>query len=117
PPFGHLAIFAQELFPAEAQNGFTGVMEIRSPSPLYPVTLKLTINGRGDEVYTTLPVADLTRPVTAAQLIFPQIAIDGGFATRLIFLNPSTGTAATGRLSLFQSSGAALTVPLGFPRV
>ena len=87
PAGNHLAIFAHELFP-ELLEGFTGLMEIQSTSPIVPITLKLTtVNTTNGLVLTTLPIADLNRPPEAPLLIFPQIAIGGGFSTRLILLN------------------------------
>ena len=111
PARGHLAIFAHELFPG-LSNSFTGVMEIRSPSAIVPITLKLTTNARSDSILTTLPVADLNRPATATSVVFAQIAIGGTFSTRLIFINAYDTTAATGRLSFLNSNSTAMTVPL-----
>ena len=109
PAGGHLSRFAQELFPTLAL-GFNGLLEIQSSSPVAPITLQLTINTRNEQVLTTLPVADLTRPLTAGMVVFPQIAIGGGYATRLVFLNGET----TGvRLEFFGSDGIPLVVPLG----
>lgn len=112
PASNHLAIFANELF-SGVTEGFTGVMEIRSSVAIVPITLKLTVNTRGDLVLTTLPVADLTRVSSAASLIFPQIAIGGEFSTRLIFINPRATTDVSGRLSFYRSDGTTMTVPLG----
>ncbi len=109
---GHLAIFADELFP-DLPAGFTGLMEIASPVPVAPVTLKLSTNQRNQPILTTLPIADLTRPSAAVSLVFPQIGFGAGFSTRLIFINPDKAKPAEGTLTFYQSSGAGLTVPLG----
>ena len=113
---GHLSIFADELF-VEASEGFAGPMEITSDVAIAPVTLKLTTNSRSQLILTTLPLADLTRVVTAASLIFPQIGFGdfpgGAFATRLIFINVDLVDGVAGQLNFFQSDGTALTVPLG----
>ena len=85
----HIALFARELFPEELDSTFTGLMEVNSEAAVALVTLKLTINGRGDLVLTTLPVADLTRPVT------------------------DTADAVTGTLRFHRSDGTRLVVPLG----
>src|SRR5690349_12716194 len=82
PARGHVAKFVQELF-SEVGDGYSGLMEIRSTSPIVPITLKLTINSRNDVILTTLPVTDLTQPVTATSLVFLQ-ALGNGFATYLI---------------------------------
>ena len=112
PPGNHLAIFAHELFP-ELVEGFTGLMEIQSTSPIVPVTLKLTtVNTATGLALTTLPIADLNRPPEAPLLIFPQIAIGGGFSTRLILLNADAAFPSRGSLSFFQSDGNLMTVPV-----
>ena len=116
PARGHLAIFADELF-SQVTEGFTGLMEITAPLAIAPVTLKLTTNSRNQLIVTTLPLADLTRSVTAASLIFPQIGFGefpgGEFATRLIFINPDRVAGAAGTLSFSDSDGNDLSVPLG----
>ena len=113
---GHLSIFADELF-SQAGEGFSGLMEITSPVPVAPVTLKLTTNRRAQPILTTLPLADLTRTRTAASVIFPQIGFgdfeSGAFATRLLLINGEAESGLTGRLNFFQSDGSALSVPLG----
>ncbi len=109
---GHLAVFAHELFPG-AGNLFTGLIQIDSTTPMAAVTLKLTINQRQDLIYTTLPVADLNRVPAASQMIFPQIAIGGGFSTRLIFISTDKTKKATGKLSFYRSDSGPLVLPLG----
>ena len=109
PAGEHLSKFAQELFPTLAL-GFTGLMEIQSLVPVAGITLQLTINTRNELVLTTLPVADLTRPLTASMVVFPQIVIGSGYATRLVFLN---GEAAEVALEFYASDGTPLVVPLG----
>ncbi len=106
----HLPILAHELFP-EIVEGFTGIVDIRSTSPVTAVTLKLTTNSRGDLLLTTLPVADLTRPPSSSPVVLPQIAIGGGFSTRIITLNPGT-TTASGRLNFYADNGTSLSVQM-----
>ncbi len=111
PPGGHMAVFAHELFPGLADT-FTGLMEIRSRTPVSHITLKLTINKRSEQVLTTLPVADLARPPTNTTIIFPQIAIGAGFSTRLIFMNSSSTSSAHGTISFLRSDGTGMTIPM-----
>lgn len=108
---GHLALFVDQLFPVP--DGFTGLMEITSPVAVAPVTLKQTKNRRGETILTTLPVADLTKTVTAPFYVFPQVAFGGEYATRLISINSSKTQAAGGTVSFFQSNGSNMTLPLG----
>ncbi len=87
-------------------------MQIEADSPIVPITLKLTINQRNDPIITTLPIADLTRPVRVSQLIFPQVGFGGGLATRLIFIGAlQNGEGVqSGGLRLVQSDGSPLEI-------
>ena len=116
PAQGHLAVFADELF--ELPPGFTGLMEITSPVPIVPITLKLTENQRGHPILTTLPIADLTQSVAADSLVFPQVGLGetpgvGEISTRLLLINTDIDEPTSGTLSFFQSDGTDLIVPLG----
>ncbi len=111
PPHGHIAIFAHQLFP-NLPSSFSGLIEFDSPFPLAPITLKLTINSRLDQVLTTLPVADLNNPPTASSIVFPQIASGQGFSTRLILINTSKSSPAPGSLSFLLSNGLPMTLPM-----
>lgn len=112
PARGQIAIFAWQLFPGMPKQ-FTGLIEINSPSPVVSITLKLTENARSDQVLTTLPVADLSRPPTAASVVFAHVAIGEGFTTRLIFINADKTRAVGAKLSFFNSDATPMTVPLG----
>ena len=101
----HVATFVHELFPTVA-DGFSGLMEIRSINAIVPITLKLSTNTRNDLILTTLPAADLAMTTTAASLLFPHVALGGGFDTRLILLNPSMTAAANARLDFYRSDGS-----------
>jgi hypothetical protein len=111
PPGGHVAVFAHELFPGLSET-FTGLMEVRSASPVNPITLKLTFNQRGEQILTTLPVADLTRPPAALSAVFPQIALSGGFSTRLIIINSTATSSTGGTFSFYRSDATPMNVPL-----
>ncbi len=112
PEAGHLAVFADELFP-DLTDRLTGVLEIASEVPFMPITLKLTVNERGDLILTTLPVADLTRPRPTGLLVFPQVGFGLGFTPRFILINADLENGAVGDLRLTQSSGIPLTTDLG----
>ena len=113
---GHLARFADELFPDHVIEGFSGLMEIQSSEPIVPITLKLTVNERDDPVLTTLPVADLEAPLGTTALVFPQLGFGdfgtGLFATRLILLNRDLETMSTGSIEFFQSEYMPMMLPL-----
>lgn len=107
----HTAKFVDELF-SNVADGFTGLMEIQSPVAIVPVTLKLHVNSRFDQILTTLPVADLTAPSSSSPVVLPQIAIGQGFSTRLIFLHPGSVSDASGQLRFVQSDGTPMSVPM-----
>ena len=126
-PGGHLARFAEQLFPNELPADFRGVMEITSPTPLYPVTLKFTSNAdSGNQpILTTLPLADLERPVEAELAVLPQMGFGGAadgleLATRLILISQEDDQASVGKLGFTRSMnqtngdpGVPWMVPLG----
>ena len=108
---GHLAVFADEIF-TEVSDGFTGMLEVEADIAFAPVTLKLTVNARGELIVTTLPVVDLDQPPEQGPVYFPQIGFGLGFSTRLILLNGDLETSNVGRLSFFSSDGSDLVVPI-----
>jgi sugar lactone lactonase YvrE len=112
PAKNHTALFAHQLFPG-LNNSFTGLMEIRSTAACSVVTLRQTDNSRGEQVLTTLPVADMTAPPAASSMTFPHVASGDGFSTRLIFINGSASTSAAGALTFFQSNGTRMLTSLG----
>ena len=113
PVDGHLAVFVDELF-EDLPTSFKGILEItgrtREAIPrsidLSAVTLKLTINVRGDPILTTLPVA--TDTPAGQRLIFPQVGFGSGFATSLVLINVEGGSDLGGNLSFTQSDGSEL---------
>ena len=123
PANGQTAIFVDEIFP-DLQAGFTGLMEISTAAngaqgagvQFIPVSLKLTINGRGDTVLTTLPVADLNRLPLQDTFVFSQVGFGfqpglGELSTRLIFISADTQNSGMGRLFFFRSDGSDLPFP------
>lgn len=109
PAGGHLAIFVDELFP-DLPAGWTGLLEIDSPSAFAAVTLKLTTNRLGQPVLTTLPVVDVTQPPDSSPRYFPQFGFGLGFATRLILLAAVTAGGSPGSLSFWKQDGNELEV-------
>lgn len=108
---GHRSGFGTDWlsWPYGRGNEFKGVMEIRSQQPFVAMALRSLVNGRGEMLYTTLPIADYLRPAPP-NAIFPQIAAGGGYRTKFIFINTS-GTTALTTLRLFANDGTFL--PLG----
>lgn len=104
PPNGHLALFADELFP-KLTPLFTGVMEIRSDGGFVPVTLKLSANPRGEPILTTLPVLDLESAIPEGVTVIPQVGSGPGFSTRLLLLSRDRVESIEGEVSLTRSDG------------
>jgi hypothetical protein len=123
-PGAHIAKFMNQL--SEFAPGFVlpanfptaikfGVMEIFSDQPVSILALRQTTNQRGESLFTTTPVADLTKTLTAGPLFFPQLADGGGFTTSVILMNPSDAT-ETGTIKIFDNNGAPLGIhPAGDP--
>ncbi|MDD5543058.1 MAG: hypothetical protein PHX83_07765 [Acidobacteriia bacterium] len=105
PANGHLAKFIEQIFSSVSPpvpTNFQGVLNITSNVPLSTVTLRLTANQRGDNLFSTLPVADLNNPPVGALLI-PQIVNGGGFTTQIISINTSTNGGTVNILFLNDS--------------
>lgn len=108
---GHTARFVGQLIPGGLPAGFTGVLDISSDSAFVALTLRSLVNGRGDFLLTTFPIADSTR-TAPAPVIFPQIADGGGFQTQFIFIGTGT-TGVTIKLSCLGDDG--LPIDVGRP--
>ena len=100
---GHTAKFVGQ-FIAGLPDGFTGVLDLVSASSFNVITLRSLINGRGDFLLTTFPVADMNQ-APPAPLIFPQIAEGGGYQTQIILLSTSPA-ASTVTLSYIGDDGS-----------
>ena len=100
---GHAAKFVGQ-FIAGLPDGFTGVLDLVSASSFNVITLRSLINGRGDFLLTTFPVADMNQ-APPAPLIFPQIAEGGGYQTQIILLSTSPA-ASTVTLSYIGDDGS-----------
>ncbi len=86
----HTKGFIEDLFPRNAgiPANFQGVLTITSDQAIAPVTLRYTVNQRGEDLYSALPVADLNNP-PLGPLYLQQIADGGGFTTQIILINTS----------------------------
>jgi hypothetical protein len=86
-----------------------GSLEFASDQPLSILALRLTTNQRGDTLLTTTPIADLSGPLAADPLYFPQLADGGGYRTSIVLMNTSGGS-ESGSLELFGDDGTPLAV-------
>jgi hypothetical protein len=66
-----------------------GALEINSDQPISILALRVTINQRGEPLFSRAPIADLASPAEFAPLNFPQIANGGGYQTTLLLVNSS----------------------------
>jgi hypothetical protein len=103
---GHIAQYAGQ-FITGLPSGFTGVLDISSASPFVAVTLRALTNTRGETLYTTFPIADMTQ-AAPSPLIFPQIAEGGGVRSQFILISP--GGAANTTINFFGDDGSPLSV-------
>jgi hypothetical protein len=89
---------------------FKGVLTLSSNLPIAPVTLRLTQNQRGEDLYSTLPVVDLNNPPTGP-LYLPQVADGGEYITQIILINTGSSS-GTATVNFFNSIGSAVQIPL-----
>src|SRR5205814_868197 len=66
-------------------------------------------NQRGETLFASTPVADLTRPPTNTPIYFPQLVDGGGYATTVILMNTS-GAMEAGVLQLYANDGSPFAV-------
>lgn len=103
---GHDAKFADQ-FISGLPSGFTGVLDISSPTPFAAVTLRSLINSRGEFLITTFPIADFNQ-AAPTPIVFPQIADGGGYRTRFILVSAGAGTNLT--LNFYGDDGSGISV-------
>jgi YD repeat-containing protein len=118
----HFARFIDELpaiapgfvFPADfATTTSFGALDIESTVPVSVMALRMATNQRGENLFTSTPVADLAAAQSSTPAYFPQFADGGGYNTSFILLNTSN-SAEAGTLELRDNSGAPISVkPIG----
>jgi len=106
PVNGHSAFFADG-FIAGLPTGFTGVLDITSPTPFAALTLRSLTNERSDFLLATFPIADMTAGAPSP-IVFPQIADGGGYVTQFIFIG--AGGASSVTLNYYSENGKPLPV-------
>jgi hypothetical protein len=84
-------------------------LEISSTQPLSILALRMAVNQRGEALFTTTPIADLTEPIGNSPLYFPQFADGGGYTTSIVLLNTSGGI-ETGAFQILDSIGSPIIV-------
>jgi hypothetical protein len=105
-PHAHLAQFITDIFPGKVPANFQGVLDMTSPVPVAILTLRMTVNQRGETIYSTLPVADLTNP-PQGPLFLPQFANGDGYQTQIIAIDTSSKGGKI-YINLFDDKGATI---------
>jgi hypothetical protein len=109
PPGGQTAGFLNELIPG-TPNTFSGVLRLSAASPISGIGLRLTTNGGGDYLMSTIPAVSETQNGTPQQMLFPHIVSGGGYATELILLNRQPSATSSGEVIFTAQDGAPLSV-------
>jgi len=108
PGGGQIVKLTRALFPA-LPSVFQGILRVTSSAALTVNGVRMHYNDRGDLLSTAMPLWDEEIPPGQSDVYFPHVAIDGGFSTRLVLINPSSPT-STGRLWFFSQEGILLPV-------
>src|SRR5207249_3327134 len=109
-PGQHLSRYVRELF--SVAPGFLGSLTFDSDQPLGAITLRESRNRYDEPVYATLPVIDLTPTPSSDPIVFPHVAIGGGYQTQLVLINRSAQP-LQGKIRFVDSDGQPLTVQSG----
>jgi hypothetical protein len=100
--------------PYSSDNGFQGTLSFTSTVPVGVIALRSLVNERSDFLITTLPVIDLSQPVSTGTQVVPHFAVGDGWGTQIILVNP-TDSAQTGNVQFLgpgsgSTPAAAVTV-------
>ncbi|MDD5542761.1 MAG: PKD domain-containing protein [Acidobacteriia bacterium] len=112
PAQGHAARFASEF--CSLTSPFLGSLNFSASAPFAAVNLRSAANTHGQPLFSGLPVIDPTAVPTGSSLIFSQIADGGGLATQILLMNTS-GTAISGTIAFFNTSGNPVSLDFGPP--
>jgi hypothetical protein len=66
-----------------------GTMTFSSTVPVAVIALQGSTNQRGEFLMTTLPVTDLSVALSTDVLFFPHYAVNGGWETDIVLVNPT----------------------------
>ncbi len=109
PPGGQMARFVNELIPNTPAT-FSGVLRVSSATPIIGVGLRLTTNGGGDVLMSTIPAVSEMQNGTPEMLLFPHVVSGGGFTTELILLNRQPSATSSGEVIFTGQDGLPLSV-------
>jgi hypothetical protein len=106
PGGGQIAKLTRALLP-NLPSTFRGIVRVTSSNPVTMSGLRMRHNERGELLVAAMPLWDDEIPASQSDVYFPHVAMDGGFATRLVLINPTSPT-STGKLWFFSQTGALL---------
>jgi hypothetical protein len=89
----------------------SGTFTFNASVPVAVIALRGLINERSEFLITTLPVADLSAPLSTGTTVFPEFADGGGWTTQIVLVNPGENI-LTGSVQFVDNAGqpAAVTV-------
>ena len=106
-PRGQAARFLNDIFSDSMPNVFTGNIRIEGSAPFSLLALRFSGSAFNTVPLTSSPVA----MDSAGTLVFPQIAMGGGWATQIALLN-NGGETITGRIDIFDTVGNPMSIGL-----
>jgi sugar lactone lactonase YvrE len=109
PAGAYSSRYVREFFP-KAAAGFVGSLTFASDQPVAALTLRENRNSRGEPLYATLPVVDLSISSTDP-LIIPHLAAGSGYTTQLVLIN-KTAERLSGQVRLVGEDGQPLILQL-----
>jgi TonB family protein len=114
PPFGQISTFLDQA-PFNGGPTIHGAFSFSSDMPVSVVAIRGFVNERSEFLMSSLPVIDTSLATTTGVVTLPHFAAGGGWATRVILINP-TEAAISGSLRFVASTGETLdTVPFSIP--
>ncbi len=108
----NLSTRVSDLFTASVAGSVT----VTSSREIAVIAMQGTTNSRGEEIITAAPVAYDTGASRPSRVTIPRIEVGGGFATRVVLLNPSD-SAVEGAINFVSAAGEPLVVIDGRSRV
>jgi len=102
-PYGQISAFLDQ---PPFYRTFSGgaLFEFVSQAPVSVVAFRGLINGRGEFLLTTVPVANMNAPPTTSPAYFPHFADGGGWESRITLINPGSSP-ISGKLEFRNTAG------------
>ena len=93
---------------------FQGVLRVSTSSTagLSVIGLRGRYNERGEFLITTTAPVDESASPSTTEMLFPHLAVFGGYSTQFILFSGSTGQSASGTLRFVSQDGQALSLSL-----